>query len=116
MMTEQPPFDAVISTEVIEHLLYPLELLRFARPTLAKGGHLILSTPYHGYVKNVAISLAGRWDFHHHPNRDGGHVKFFSPATLKALLVAEGYHVVGWRGVGRIPYLWKSMIVVATVQ
>lgn len=107
------PFDALVSLEVVEHLERPRELLRFARSLLDREGRLILSTPYHGYLKNLAISLAGAWDRHWDPLWDGGHVKFFSRATLAALLEAEGFRITGFRGAGRVPWLWKSMIVVA---
>lgn len=107
------PFDAVVSLEVIEHLERPRELLRFARRLLEREGRLILSTPYHGYLKNLAISLAGAWDRHWSPLWDGGHVKFFSRATLSTLLRDGGFRVIDFRGAGRLPWLWKSMIVVA---
>lgn len=103
-------FDVVISTEVIEHLFYPRALPRFARAVLRRGGHLIVSTPYHGYLKNVLLSLGGRWDRHHSPWWDGGHIKFWSRASLTRLLMEEQYNVVAFAGVGRLPYLWKSML------
>jgi hypothetical protein len=80
---------------------------------LKPGGYLVLSTPYHGYLKNLALSLTGKWDFHHSPLRDGGHIKFWSRKTLTELLETEGFHVTDFIGVGRIPYLWKSMVIVA---
>jgi 2-polyprenyl-3-methyl-5-hydroxy-6-metoxy-1,4-benzoquinol methylase len=57
-------FDLVISTEVIEHLFYPRELVRVARQCLRPGGTLILTTPYHGYFKNLALALSGKLDSH----------------------------------------------------
>lgn len=107
------PWEVVVSTEVIEHLFYPRRLLLFARELLGLGGHLILSTPYHGYLKNVLIALAGKWDFHHTPLWDGGHIKFWSRKTLTMLLEEEGFRVVSFRGCGRLPYLWKSMLLIA---
>ena len=106
-------FDAVIATEVIEHLYEPGALLRFASAVLKPGGHVILTTPYHGYLKNVAIAVLGKWDRHHAPNWDGGHIKFFSRDTLRALLESHRFDPVLWKGVGRIPGLWKSLVVLA---
>lgn len=65
-------FDAATCLEVIEHLYSPDSALQFARKALKPGGLLILSTPYHGYLKNLAISLANRWDRHWNPLREGG--------------------------------------------
>lgn len=107
-------FDAVVATEVIEHLLFPRHLVRFALRTLVDNGHLILTTPYHGYIKNLALAGLNKFDHHHHPLRDGGHVKFFSYATMRELLAEEGFRVVRIFGAGRLPFLWKSMVVLAS--
>ena len=54
------PFDAVVSTEVVEHLYAPHELIRFSWEALKPGGHLILTTPYDGYLKNLALAVTGK--------------------------------------------------------
>jgi len=109
-------FDAGISTEVIEHLFLPAALARFARGVLKPGGHLIVTTPYHGYIKNLLICLAGKWGSHHTPLWDGGHIKFFSRRTLSDLLEANGFKVVRFNGTGRIYGLWKSMVSTARLH
>ena len=109
-------FDVVVSTEVIEHLYAPRRLAAFAHSVLRDGGHLLLTTPHHGYLKNLAIALVNGWDKHADPLWDGGHIKLFSHRTIKRLLEEAGFRVVHAGGVGRVPYLWKSMIVVARKQ
>lgn len=109
-------FNAVVSTEVIEHLFSPHLLPRFARGLLEKEGMLIVSTPYHGYWKNIALSLMNKWDQHHSALWHGGHIKFFSRRTLTTLLEDNGFRVIAFHGVGRAPYLWKSMILVARAK
>jgi 2-polyprenyl-3-methyl-5-hydroxy-6-metoxy-1,4-benzoquinol methylase len=106
-------FDAVVSTEVVEHLFSPHLLPQFAAGTLKEGGYIIISTPYHGYLKNLALALLNAWDKHHTPLWHGGHIKFWSKQTLSQLLTENGFTVVGFSGVGRLPYLWKSMILIA---
>ncbi|MBN8490390.1 MAG: class I SAM-dependent methyltransferase [Burkholderiales bacterium] len=113
LMRSEQPFDAVVSTEVIEHLFAPHLLPRYARQVLKPGGYLVLSTPYHGYIKNLALSVFGQWDKHFTALWYGGHIKFWSRHTLERLLLAEGFESVAFHGVGRMPYLWKSMVVVA---
>lgn len=103
-------FDVVVAVEVIEHLLYPRELLRMAKYYLKPGGLLIVTTPYHGYLKNLAIALTNHWDQHWNPLWDGGHVKFFSVNTLEKLLQEEGWQDAEFRFAGRMPLLWKSML------
>lgn len=103
-------YQVVISSEVIEHLYWPKVLLRRAHDALAVGGRLIVTTPYHGYLKNLALSLVGGWDKHFDVAWDGGHIKFFSNATLSSLMAEAGFVRLGFRGAGRFPGLWKSMI------
>jgi 2-polyprenyl-3-methyl-5-hydroxy-6-metoxy-1,4-benzoquinol methylase len=106
-------FDAVVSTEVIEHLYSPHLLPAYARSVLVENGHLILSTPYHGYAKNLLLALFNHWDQHHTALWHGGHIKFWSAATLTRLLQESRFQVTGFCGVGRLPWLWKSMILTA---
>lgn len=109
----EPEVSVVISFEVIEHLTRPSEMLARAYQVLAPSGVLILSTPYHGYFKNLAISLLNGWDKHFDSNRDCGHIKFFSTKTLTSLLVQNGFSNFKFANAGRLPGLWKSMVVSA---
>lgn len=106
-------FDCIVSLEVVEHLLYPKTLFHRSHDLLKKGGHLIVSTPYHGYLKNLALSMANGWDKHFDVAWDGGHVKFFSRKTLCAMASEPGFKHLRFRGVGRLPWLWKSMVMMA---
>lgn len=106
-------FDLVVSAEVAEHLFSPRYLPRFAKQVLKPAGYLIVTTPYHGYLKNLIIALTNHWDFHHTVLWDGGHIKFWSKKTLSNLLTEEGFTVTQFIGTGRFPFLWKSMILVA---
>ncbi len=106
-------YDLILSIEVIEHLFLPRKHLFNISKWLKNDGYLILSTPYHGYFKNLLIALLNKFDNHFNPLWDFGHIKFFSKSTLYALLEECGFKVIKFKGVGRLPYLWKSMIIVA---
>ena len=106
-------FDIVISTEVIEHLFAPRNLLGFAKECLKPGGMLLVSTPYHGYLKNLMLSITNRWDRHFTVEWDGGHIKFFSVSSLRRMVIESGFENTYYRFVGRVPYLSKSMICIA---
>jgi 2-polyprenyl-3-methyl-5-hydroxy-6-metoxy-1,4-benzoquinol methylase len=109
----EQPFDAIVSTEVIEHLYDPVAYLIGCREALRPGGRLVVSTPYHGYLKNMALAITGRWDSHLQPARVGGHIKFWSRSTLTAALEDGGFRSIEFHGAGRIPLVWKSMILTA---
>ncbi len=106
-------FNTIISTEVIEHLYQPKEYLDFCKKILLKngGGELILTTPYHGYLKNIVLALSGKMDKHFTVLWDGGHIKFWSRKTLTGLLKDKEFTNIQFTGCGRLPYLWKSMMI-----
>ena len=109
----EPPFDVVVSTEVVEHLYSPAAYMRGCVAALRPGGRLIISTPYHGYLKNLVLSLTDHWDQHHSPMWEGGHIKFWSRRTLSRLLSEAGLVDLRFRGAGRLPWMWKSMVMSA---
>jgi 2-polyprenyl-3-methyl-5-hydroxy-6-metoxy-1,4-benzoquinol methylase len=103
-------FDAVVSLEVVEHLydprLYARNMFNLVRP----GGGIVISTPYHGYLKNLALALTGKMESHFTALWDGGHIKFFSVNTLSQLLTEAGFVDLKFERAGRIRQLAKSMI------
>jgi 2-polyprenyl-3-methyl-5-hydroxy-6-metoxy-1,4-benzoquinol methylase len=107
------PFDTIISTEVIEHLYNPDGFIDFCKNALQPNGEIIISTPYHGYWKNLALTIFDKWDSHHSPTWYGGHIKFWSRKTLSQLLIDKGFSIVAFKGCGRVPYFWKSMVIKA---
>lgn len=109
----QEPFDSVVSIEVVEHVYDPRGFARACFNALKPGGTLVLTTPYHGYVKNLAISLVGGWDRHFTALWDGGHVKFWSRRTLALLLSEVGFEDIRFSCHGRVPLLWMGMLAVA---
>ena len=107
-------YDVVISSEVIEHLYDPRSFLHNASAIMKIGGTLILTTPYHGYLKNIALAVTGKLDNHFTVGWDGGHIKFFSVKTLTEMVAELGVSNIRFLYAGRIPYLWKSMVLCAT--
>lgn len=102
--------DVVVSSEVIEHLYRPALFLKNIHAVLRPGGYVIITTPYHGYLKNLALSLFNRWDKHFTVEWEGGHIKFFSPQTLDRMLRSCGFDDLVFHNAGRVRWLWKSMI------
>jgi 2-polyprenyl-6-hydroxyphenyl methylase/3-demethylubiquinone-9 3-methyltransferase len=113
LRSEYGTFPAVVSLEVVEHVYYPRKYAGCVYDLLQPGGVAILSTPYHGYWKNLALALAGKMDDHFTALWTHGHIKFWSRDTLGKLLREVGFQEVVFRRVGRIPPLAKSMIAVA---
>ncbi len=109
---QEEPFDLVLSLEVVEHLYSPRRWAIGCYCALRPGGTLVCSTPYHGYLKNLAISMLNRWDVHFSPEVEGGHIKFWSRKTLTRLLADAGFQTqrLRFRGASRLPWLWRSLV------
>ena len=105
-------FDVVISLEVIEHVPSTARFMRAFRSLLANHGLGVISTPYHGWLKNLLVIATGRFDSHFDPLWEGGHLKFFSEAKLRRAATDAGLTCSRIIRVGRIPPLAKSMIAV----
>jgi 2-polyprenyl-6-hydroxyphenyl methylase/3-demethylubiquinone-9 3-methyltransferase len=106
-------FPVVLSLEVVEHVYAPRYYARTVFDLLTKGGTAIVSTPYHGYWKNLVMALTGKMDNHFTALWDHGHIKFWSENTLTQLLQEAGFRSIRFERVGRIRTLAKSMIAVA---
>ena len=106
-------FPVVISLEVVEHLYFPKKFAACVASLLEPGGLAIISTPYNGYLKNLAIALLGGFDRHATVLWDHGHIKFWSIPTLTTLLADAGLQEINFGRVGRIAPLAKSMIAMA---
>lgn len=105
-------FPLVVSLEVVEHVTDPRRMARTFLDLIEPGGIGFLSTPYHGYLKNLALAVTGKMDDHFTALWDGGHIKFFSVKTLGTLLQEAGATDVEFLRVGRVPSLAKSMVAV----
>ncbi len=106
-------FDVIVSIEVIEHLYSPRQFVKRAFNSLCPGGMLIVTTPYWGYLKNLALALSNRMDRALTALWDGGHIKHWSYRTLRQLLTEQGFEYLAFHGAGRkIPYLWSGMVMV----
>ena len=101
-------FDIAVAIEVIEHMVNPILFIKQVKSLLKPGGLFLLSTPYHGYIKNTLIALSGAWDKHYDPH--GSHVRFFTKCSLFSLLKDEGLDNIKFYGAGRLPFLWKSIL------
>ena len=105
-------FPLVYSLEVVEHVYAPRDYAKTLVSLMQDDGIAIVSTPYHGYWKNLAMALTGKMDSHFTALWDHGHIKFWSVKTLTQLFEEVGLEVIRVHRVGRIPVLAKSMMLV----
>jgi 2-polyprenyl-3-methyl-5-hydroxy-6-metoxy-1,4-benzoquinol methylase len=110
---DEGPFDVVLSCEVVEHVFDPHVWADACYAALRPGGMLIVTTPHHGYVKNLLLSLMNGWDRHWRALETGGHIKFWSRRTLSELLESHGFRLEQIFGIGRPWPVWASLVVIA---
>ena len=103
-------FAAVWCSEVLEHLLDIHGALSEVNRVLIKDGLLVLTVPYHGLMKNLAIALHG---FEGHYNPYISHIRFYTKRSLRECLSRAGFSVIRWEGLGRCWPLWMSIFVIA---
>lgn len=107
-------FPVVLSLEVVEHVYAPREYAKTLFRLCSERGQVVVSTPYHGYWKNLAMAAAGRMDEHYTALWDNGHIKFWSMKTLTTLLEESGFSDIRFLRVGRVPAFARSMIAIAS--
>ncbi len=91
-------FDLILSIEIIEHLYNPKTYLENIYYWLKLSGYLIITTPYHGHLKNLVITALNKFDGHFNPLSDGGHMKFFSQRTLYKILRNNNFKPIKFSG------------------
>jgi glycosyltransferase involved in cell wall biosynthesis len=93
-------FDMIVAADVIEHLSRPAGVLRDMRRVLRPGGQVLLSVPNfaHWYPRmRVAMGLFG---YDRRGILDETHLRFFTRATLRRLVRAGGFDILGEQATG----------------
>lgn len=103
-------FGAIFCSEVLEHIFSVHSALSELNRILLSEGLLILTVPYHGVAKNLAIAAFG-FELHFDPNIS--HIRFFTRKSLAASLSRSGFEIVALKGIGRRYPFWMSLGVVA---
>lgn len=107
---EDNSFDFIFTSEVIEHVYDTENAFKEIARVLRPGGSILLTCPYHGYLKNLFITLFG---FDKHFNPIGPHVRFFSKNTLARCFGAVGLAPIKWGHYGRFYPVPHSIFVIA---
>jgi hypothetical protein len=79
---EHTPYDWIILSQLLEHVVEPVPFLIEMRGYMACDGKLFVEVPNHGFWDDADIGLFFE------------HVNYFSPASLSAALDRSGYNVL----------------------
>jgi len=105
-------FDAVIATEILEHLISPLEMIGEAARILKRGGLFVITTPNVSHIGAVIKLFMGRSNYERldrspmylQDDNWRGHIRYYDKKELKTLFYRAGlellshkyYRELGW--------------------
>jgi SAM-dependent methyltransferase len=92
-------FDAVLASQLLEHLAGPAQLFEPCRRLLRAGGRLVLSTP--NFSSRYRARLGVRWLNNHVPY----HQVYYTRRALEVACARHGFAVVRWREL--TPATWR---------
>lgn len=87
-------FDAIVMTDVLEHLYDPWRTLESTKALLAEGGAIIVSLPHVGHSAVMASLLNGRFDYQPWGLLDKTHLRFFGIGNVQELFDNTGLKIV----------------------
>ena len=87
-------FDVVMSSDVLEHMAAPAELLRRFVAAARPGGLVILSVPNVAHWTVRWNLLFGRFDYEPVGIMDATHLRWFTESSLRALVESVGLEIV----------------------
>lgn len=94
---EPGTFDALILSEVLEHLVDPWMTLRKLRPLLKSGSLVFASSPNIAYYRVISMLIGGKWTLTDFGPMDRTHLRWFTPDAYRHLFESCDYHVDGVR-------------------
>lgn len=86
-------FDALIISEVLEHLVDPWALLSRLSPLLKPGAQILASSPNAAHLTIVKQLINGRFDLEDTGAMDRTHLRWFTPATYAEMFEGAGFVV-----------------------
>jgi 2-polyprenyl-3-methyl-5-hydroxy-6-metoxy-1,4-benzoquinol methylase len=90
---EEGSFDALIMSEVLEHLVDPPATLRRLRPLLKPGGIVMASSPNAAHYEVILMLLRGEWRSEDAGPMDRTHLRWFTPRSYQRMFESCGFKV-----------------------
>ncbi|MEM9884590.1 MAG: class I SAM-dependent methyltransferase [Bacteroidota bacterium] len=78
-------FDHILFGDVLEHLLYPIEIVEIAFEHLTSGGRILISLPNTGFYPSIFHLLTHRWPRNPRGIYDKTHLTIYTKNNLREL-------------------------------
>ena len=98
LVRKEAPFDAIVLSDVLEHVPDPADTLRMLHQLLRADGILLINVP--NFNADMIAGVSGALQRKQAPSREVNpweHLNYFSPASLRSMLRAQGYAIVELR-------------------
>jgi 2-polyprenyl-3-methyl-5-hydroxy-6-metoxy-1,4-benzoquinol methylase len=93
-------FDLIVFNDVLEHLLYPWDILEKVKTKLASNGKLVCSIPNVRYIRNLGHVLVNRdWQYGNMGILDSTHFRFFTKKSMINLFKNTNYKILSVKGI-----------------
>lgn len=94
-------FDVIVFADILEHLSQPQNLLSMLKEYLALDGYILVCVPNIANWQVRLNLLFGKFDYS--PGiLDGGHLRFFTRKSARALIESCGYRVIWVKSRNRV--------------
>ena len=101
-------FDALICSEVLEHLVDPDPVVTSLVRLLKPGGRVFASSPCISHWRNVKNLALGRWRYADSGMMDRTHLRWFTPESFEKLFADAGCQTISLQPLSkRGRMLWK---------
>lgn len=96
LLTAEPEgtYDAIILADVLEHLAWPVGVLKRYLQSLAPDGSVIISLPNVGLWSVRFAHLFGRWEYEDTGVLDRTHLRFFTRRSARWMIDDAGLRIV----------------------
>lgn len=91
---ETESLDAIIMSEVLEHLADPWAVVARLHKLLRPGGLFLASSPNVAHYRIIKALIAGRWELTDSGPMDRTHLRWFTPASYRAMFETAGFEIV----------------------
>lgn len=98
LAAESKSFDAIWAAGTLAQIANPSFAMQEFYRVLQPGGRLLITVPYHGFLKNLLIALF-RWDRHFAPDLPA--IRFFTKKMITGLVHSTGFHDIRVETCGR---------------
>ena len=87
-------FDALVMSEVLEHLIDPWQLLRRLHPLMKDNALVLASSPNVGQYKVIKGLIFGKWELTDIGVMDRTHLRWFTPQSYRDMFEQSGFEVI----------------------